>query len=212
MFASLLAASVLLSRRLFLTSAALPPVVATLDAEDGESTLVASTEARRQLRYYGAIEAASLLQLNSLIDNMAAESNEPIHLHIQSGGGELLPALYTADLIASSPAPVYTYVDGYAASAATLITVSAARRFMTPHSVFMVHQLSAAHSGKYDELKQSMQNDELLMEQLMQIYMQHSNIDAQTLRQLLATDKYLSATECLHHGFVDSITGHGELQ
>ena len=63
----------------------------------------------------------------------------PIHLHIQSGGGDLLPALYVYDFIQGMDAPVVTHVDGFCASAATLIAMGGTRRLITPHSSFLVH-------------------------------------------------------------------------
>ncbi len=174
-------------------------------ASDEGEAFIATTPATRCLRYYGPIESKSLLTLNSLLCNMSNESDEPIHLHIQSGGGELIPALYTSDLIASLSPPVHTYVDGICASAATLLTVSGDVRHMSKNSIFMIHQLSTIQSGKYNDLIQSLKNSDVLMEKIMNIYMKKSNFDIKTLKQLLAIDKYLDAETCIQHGLIDVI-------
>jgi len=175
-------------------------------AADEDDAFIATTPSTRCLRYYGPIETKSLLSLNSLLCNMASESDDqPIHLHIQSGGGELIPALYTSDLIASLPPPVHTYVDGICASAATLLTVAGDVRHMSQNSIFMIHQLSTIQSGKYSDLIQSLKNSDVLMEKLIEIYMSHSNFDIETLKQLLALDKYLDSKTCLKHGLIDII-------
>ena len=93
------------------------PTLAAMDDSGDEDIMLARSETRRQIHLCGAVDTRSLMQLNIVLGEMADESDEPIHLHLQSGGGELLPALYTSDLIAQSSAPVYTYVDGFAASA-----------------------------------------------------------------------------------------------
>jgi ATP-dependent protease ClpP protease subunit len=145
------------------------------------------------------------MRLNLLLDGLAAESSEPIHLHIQSPGGELLPALYTADLIAASPAPVYTYIDGFAASAATLLSVVGSKRFITPHSTMLLHQLSSSHAGTFDQLQQSSRNDALLMKHVTNLYLQHTTFSLAQLTDLLSRDEYLSAQKCLKHRVVDVV-------
>ncbi len=179
-------------------------MAAPTSASDDENTLISHAEERREVRYYGPINTKSLFQLNLILENMAS-SDEPIHLHVQSGGGDLIPALYTADLIARSPTPIYTYVDGFAASAATLLSVSGQRRFMTAHSTMLIHQLSSGHSGNFRELQQHIENDSLLMSQLIEIYVQRCTMNERTLKALLDKDKYLSAQECLDLGLVDQI-------
>ena len=177
----------------------------TLEAEGTEEAVIATTPATRCLRYYGPIETKSLLSLNSILCNMSEESEEPIHLHIQSSGGELIPALYTADLIASLSPEIHTYVDGICASAATLLTISGDVRHMSKNSIFMIHQLSNIQSGKYDDLIQSLKNSDVLMEKLIDNYMQKSKFQLATLKQLLALDKYLDSKTCLEYGLIDII-------
>src|SRR3990172_7702273 len=63
----------------------------------------------------------------------------PIWLHIQSGGGELFTGLNIADQLATIRTPVYSIVEGYCASAATLISAACAKRFITPSSFMLIH-------------------------------------------------------------------------
>lgn len=197
---------IMITRRPLLLGAGLASFPFKACAEDENEAFIATTPETRCLRYYGPIETKSLLTLNSLLCNMANESDdEPIHLHIQSGGGELIPALYTSDLIASLALPVHTYVDGICASAATLLTISGDVRHMSKNSIFMIHQLSTYQSGKYSDLIQSLKNSDVLMEKLIDIYMKKSNFDLQTLKQLLALDKYLDSDTCLKYGLIDII-------
>ena len=72
---------------------------AVLALDDGEEALIAHAASRRRIHYYGPIQAKSLLQVNTLLRTFSENSDEPIHLHVQSSGGDLLSALYTADLI-----------------------------------------------------------------------------------------------------------------
>lgn len=184
--------------------AATPMMTQASDPETGVK--LAISEERRLLRYYGPIESHSMLALNTFLADWAAESADPIDLHIQSYGGELMPALYTADLIASSPAPVRTHVDGYAASAATLLTVSGAERYITRHSSMMIHQLSTGFQGSYREQLEAAQNSATLMEHVIDVYRRHSNLTDAQLRQVLLKDVWWTSDVCRAYGLVDHIT------
>ena len=115
-------------------------------------TLVQSRN--NNIYFYGAVSESSALELKTKLQELDThlqtmaihyklEVPPPIHLHIQSYGGNLLHTFYIVDLIKTLKTPVYTYIDGFAASAATLMSVSGKRRFMTESSVMLVHQLSS---------------------------------------------------------------------
>ena len=129
----------------------------------------------------------------------------PIHLHIQSQGGSLYHTLYIMDLIENMKTPVYTYVDGFAASAATLISVVGKKRYMTKNSLMLIHQLSGADSGKFYELQDQMSNMQILMNTINKIYLNKTKIDQETLLKLLQKDLWLDAKTCLAYGLVDEI-------
>ena len=101
--------------------------------------------------------------------------------------------------------PVYTYVDGFAASAATLISVVGKKRYMTKNSLMLIHQLSGADSGKFYELQDQMSNMQILMNTINKIYLNKTKIDQETLLKLLQKDLWLDAKTCLAYGLVDEI-------
>lgn len=142
--------------------------------------------------------AARLIQKTENISNV-------ISLHITSNGGSLMPALYICDLIQYLETDVHTFVDGYAASSASLISVCGNKRFITKHSSMLIHQLSADVSGKFVEIKDNYHNMEHLMNNVADIYLTKSNISLALLTHLLQHDKWLNSTTCLHLGMVDHI-------
>ena len=131
--------------------------------------------------------------------------NGPIHLHIQSYGGSLFHTIYLIDLIQNLESDVYTYVDGFAASAATLISVAGKKRFMTKNSLMLIHQLSGGISGKYSEMKDDSENNDLLMSIIYNLYMERTKMNRQQLEAILSRDIWLNSTRCLQYGLVDEI-------
>ena len=187
----------------------------TKDADESRSSRVPAFDDSLKIKFYGPVSDQSCLELSQVLNYMdikakqmkvAHEDYEPkIHLHIQSGGGSLMPSFYICDLIKSIKTPVYTYVDGYCASAASLISVCGDKRFMTKHSSILIHQLSSAAAGKYNELKTEVDNLSVFMKSVKNIYLENTNIDPELLEQLLSTDIWLDSETCSAYGLVDDI-------
>lgn len=155
---------------------------------------------------YGDIDNASCNKLVSELESLSDESNDPIHLRIQSYGGEIIPTLNVVDTINRIPNPIYTYVDGYCASAATLVSVSGNLRFMGKHSLFLMHKLYGSSEGNYDYLRDDFENDNLLMNFMEMIYLENSNLSKIELNDILShPNKWMNSSSCFKHGLIDEI-------
>ena len=165
--------------------------------------------------FYGGVSESSTLQLKTKLEELDLHLQTiaihykieapPIHLHIQSYGGSLLHTFYIMDVIKTLKTPVYTYIDGFAASAATLMSVCGKRRFMTESSVMLVHQLSSGASGKFEEIKNEYSNLVEFMEIIKKTYLNNSNISSDNLDDLLKQDLWLNSKKSLEYGFIDEI-------
>jgi len=191
------------------------------DDDDGPSSsssddnnVVASNN--NTVYFYSEVNRPKNLTLNRklshlgtvLINNantLGVSDPAPIKLHINSYGGSLFAGFSTVDYILNCPAPVHTIIDGCAASAATLMSVVGEKRYMHKHSYMLIHQLSSGLWGKYEELKDDMENAETLMETIRDIYTTHTKIPKKTLNQLLKRDIWFDAETCLKYGLVDEI-------
>ena len=172
-------------------------------------------ESNNDIYLYGQISQRSCFELKKLLTDMDIKMKKieieykikapPIHLHLQSEGGSLYHTLYIIDLIQSLNSDVYTYVDGFAASAATLISVVGKKRFMTNNSLMLIHQLSGSDSGKFNELQDQMNNMSVLMSIIVNIYLKYTKLDKELLNDLLKKDLWLDSETCLKYGLVDEI-------
>lgn len=140
-------------------------------------------------------------------DLVESASPKPLFLHITSYGGSLFAGFRAADAILASKIPIHTIVDGYAASAATIMSVVGARRFITPHSYMLIHQLSAGALGKYWEIKDRYKNCKMFMSDICAIYIKHTKLTQEILEKQLSHDSWWKPTECLKTGLVDEIKG-----
>lgn len=129
----------------------------------------------------------------------------PIELYISSEGGEIYSGFTAVDRILSSKVPVDTYVEGIAASAATLLSVVGRRRYMRKNANMLIHQCSSAMWGNFAQFEDEMKNLELVMSMIKKIYLKHTKFKEKELNELLKHDLCLSPEECLKLGLIDEI-------
>lgn len=180
------------------------------------NTVSSTLSQSNRIYFYDSINSETILDLNKQIDESAKqmqivqitlglESPPAIKLYINSPGGEVDAALCVADKIRSCVVPVHTYCEGEVASAATLISVSGKKRFITENSFFLIHQLSSQFWGKYAEFEDEMQNLKAMMIVIKRIYLKKTKIPEMELEELLKRDLYISPEKCLEWSVVDEI-------
>jgi ATP-dependent protease ClpP protease subunit len=156
---------------------------------------------------FGITEALLANKKQILFDK--SERVDPhINLYIQSPGGSLLPTLALVDEIKNLEIPVYTYVRGYAASAATLLSISGAKRYIYKHSVMMVHGIKFsedANVGTLLEVKDMNSNVDLFTSIIKDIYKENTNLTDKMLDEIFIHDKWINSAQALKYGLVDEL-------
>ena len=185
----------------------------TLAAGSSDDSKVSSEY--NKIYFYSGVTRPKILKLNKGIFNMnvsmASKSGPlgynppPIMLHINSYGGSVFAGLSAVDYIKNSKIPVHTIIDGCAASAATLMSCVAERRYMHKNACMLVHQLSGMMWGKFQEMQDDMQNSEMLMNKIKNIYKQHTKIPKREMDNILKHDIWWEAEKCLEYGLVDEL-------
>ena len=171
---------------------------------------------QNRIYFYSEVERTKNLKLNKFIRNLdldlvnrttvlATDEIPPMHLHIQSYGGCVFSGFSSIDYIKGTKAPIYSIVEGCAASAATLMSVVADKRFMTEHAFMLIHQLSGGVWGTYEDIVDNKKNCARLMKMIKNIYLEHTKIPKSKLNGILKHDLWLDAKQCLEYGLVDEI-------
>lgn len=168
-----------------------------------------------RIYFYDYISHKSILNLTEQIHTvtkkmqvLAVENDiepPPIVLHISSYGGSVFAGFAGMGVVRSNPLPIHTIVDGAAASAATLLSVVGYKRYVRKSAYMLIHQLSSFVFGKFEEIKDEMQNLEKLMDTIKQTYVNHTKIPSDELENILKHDWWFAAEDCLKFGLVDGI-------
>ena len=69
----------------------------------------------------------------------------------------------------------------------------------------LIHQLSGGNAGKYAEMKDENENLDVLMDFIVNHYLENTQISREELMQLLKRDLWLNSSTCLKYGLVDKV-------
>lgn len=169
--------------------------------------------------FYSSIDPESILKLNkTLRDTTSKIANQAyslgidknlvgIFLHINSEGGSFHDGMAASDEIRINDIDVTTIIDGFCASAGTLLSCAGKIRWIHKHAHMLIHQISAGFYGKHDELKDREKNLDALMEMIKNFYKEYTKVPSEKIDKILKHDLYFNAKECLDYGLVDKIIG-----
>ena len=142
--------------------------------------------------------------------NLAYPGDEipPLYIHINSYGGDVDAALGLIDHIFSlkqQGAKIITIIEGYAASAATMISIAGSERRIRPNAYMRIHQFRSGIWGKKKDLDDEHQNLEKLEKILINLYKENTTMKSKQLKKLLNRELDLLPNECIQMGLVDNI-------
>ena len=131
----------------------------------------------------------------------------PIHLHINSYGGEAASLRAILSAMDAVLAPIVTVVEGAAYSCGSLLSVCGDYRIIGEHADLLIHPPFGSTRGEASDMKADADHLQWLDEWCVNLYAKHSNIDKEELQEAFAKHKqwYIPAEEALALGLVDAI-------
>tara|TARA_R110002020_G_scaffold435774_1_gene646016 strand:- start:9 stop:605 length:597 start_codon:yes stop_codon:yes gene_type:complete len=168
-----------------------------------------------KIYFYAGVNRNACSELNKKISELETKAitlsnnldtdTPPIKIFINSGGGSIVSGVSSMDTILRCKVPVWTYVDGFAASAATFMSVVGDHRFMSRNSYMLVHQLSTSFWGTYANFEDEKQNVDLMMKNIKNVYKEYTKIPMKKIDEILKHDLMWDAKTCLEYGMIDEI-------
>lgn len=128
-----------------------------------------------------------------------------INLHINSLGGDVFEGLAMFNLLKQHKANVKVYIDGIAASIASVIAMAGDTIYMPKNSMMMIHNCWSYACGNSKEFRKLADDLDKIMEASIESYMSKINITKEELKELLDNETWLTAQECFDMGFADEI-------
>lgn len=133
-----------------------------------------------------------------------------ITVRINSGGGFVYEGYAIYNAIKAHPGQKTVYVDGIAASAASLIAMAGDLLVMRSASIMMIHDPSGFTWGTADDHRNSAKVLDSLASICADIYAARSGKSVDEVRQLMKDETWLEPAQAVAEGFADELENKGE--
>lgn len=131
-----------------------------------------------------------------------------ITLRVNSPGGEVFDGIAIYNLLRDHPAKVTAYVDGLAASIASVIALAGDRIVMQPSSQFMIHDPWGGCVGNADDMQDMADRLAKHADGIAAIYADRAGGTVADWRQRMAAEVWYTAEEAVEAGLADEVGQH----
>lgn len=130
-----------------------------------------------------------------------------ILMFIDSYGGYVHSFLAIHDVLQLLRCPVATLCVGKAMSCGQMLLISGAKgkRFITPNSRVLVHEVSSGTFGKLKDMENDIEETKKLKVILDNLILKYTKISSKQLKEFMTKDTFLSASDCIKYGIVDNM-------
>lgn len=136
---------------------------------------------------------------------------EKIHVHINSGGGSAFDGVAICNQLKQHNAEIIVHIDGWAASAASVIAMAGDKIIMPSNTMMMFHQASTFEYGNADIFEKTAKDLRKIDSALAASYKKRFVGTDEELKQLLKDETWLTAEEAVALGLADEIADEIEI-
>ena len=146
----------------------------------------------------------------------AEDPTRPVHMYINSPGGQVYAGMAIYDTMQHMRAPVHTYCVGMAASmGAVLLTAGEeGKRHALPNARIMIHQPSGGSQGTAADIEIQAREILDIRERLNGVLAKHTGQTVEQIANDVDRDRFMSPDEAVEYGLIDQVlvgpVGSGE--
>ncbi|WP_343840291.1 head maturation protease, ClpP-related [Salinibacillus aidingensis] len=137
---------------------------------------------------------------------------EKIHVHINSPGGSAFDGVAISNLLRNHKAEIIVHVDGWAASAASVIAMAGDKVIMPENTMMMIHRASTIEWGNAALFEKTAADLRKIDSALASSYKKRFVGTQEELDQLLDDESFLTAEEAVAFGLADEVGEEIEIQ
>lgn len=139
-------------------------------------------------------------------DELSQNANvSVINVRINSPGGDVFAGQAIYSMLKRHNATVNVYVDGLAASIASLIAMAGDKVIMPENSMMMIHNPWSIALGNADEMRKQADTLDKVRDSMVPVYQEKTGLDADKIISIMSDETWLSASEAVEMGFADEI-------
>jgi len=139
------------------------------------------------------------------IETLNGLSAPVIHLRINSPGGDVFAARTMETAIKNHASKVIAYIDGLAASAASILAIAADEVVIAPGGFFMIHNASMLTWGNKEELAQKIDVLTKVDDSLADTYVAKTGQEKEKIAEMMNAETWIGSADAVEQGFADSV-------
>jgi ATP-dependent Clp protease protease subunit len=143
------------------------------------------------------------------------KGTRPIFVFLSTPGGDVDAALALYDTIkglVDSGVEIYTVAVGECFSAGTIVLQAGLKRFITPNTYLMIHEISSWNLGKVSEQLETAHYLKEYQDRVFKILAERSKLGFRAIkRRCLRRNWWLPPEETLKYGFADGLLNYTQL-
>lgn len=130
---------------------------------------------------------------------------DELKVYINSEGGDIFAGAAIHSMLKRHKAHVTTYVDGLAASIASVIAMAGDTVIMPKNAMMMIHNPWTIAMGNAEEFRKLADDLDMMRESMLATYIDKTHMDRDELIALLDAETWLTAEDAVAKGFADEI-------
>lgn len=147
-------------------------------------------------------ESVSAKDIQNALDGVETGT---ITIRLNSPGGDAFDGIAIYNQLKNHKAKVIAYVDGLAASAASIIAMAADELIMNTGSMMMIHEASTFTWGTKADIKKTLNALEGIDKSIADIYMTRYTGERGELDALVEAESWFTASEAVEVGLADKV-------
>ena len=153
-----------------------------------------------EIGYWGITAKKFVSDLKAISDATS------INLHINSPGGDVFDGIAIYNALKGLGIPITAYVDGLAASMASVIAMVGNPVIMPANAMMMIHKPWGASSGDANAMRDYADLLDKVESVLIPAYVEKTGKTPEAVAAMLEDETWLTGAECVEHGFADQVT------
>ena len=142
-------------------------------------------------------------EFKSDLDNLG--EIDTLNIYINSPGGDVFAGQTIYSILKRHKAHKNVYIDGLAASIASVIAMAGNTIFMPKNAMMMIHNPWTVGMGNADEFRKLAEDLDKIRESLIAAYEGHSALTRDEIIEIMDAETWLTASECEEYGFCDVV-------
>ena len=153
-----------------------------------------------EIGFWGVSAASFAQDLKDCGNNL-----KQINLHIHSPGGDVFDGIAIYNLLKNHPANVTVYIDGLAASMASVIAMAGNEVIMPENAMMMIHKPWGIQGGDAEDMRKYADLLDKVENTLIPAYASKTGKTPEELAEMLSAETWLNGKECVEQGFADKL-------